>query len=484
MRVQKIAHVQIILATLVLLLIVGTCFIDTKHEPVWVCVGVLIYVIVIASYTILNDWGMKQTKTQYVTMIGHMLLYAVYMRVTGRDSNFALVVPFMLTYLFYQDIKLLKIVNTLVFTVNMLEVAMEIYLYSPRILLSHTNSIVLRIIVLCTLGLTYQAINNHNLAREQAEIEKKEKAWQKQKVMNEQLIQTGNELMAQVKEFEMLFGEMDTRTNVAAESITQIATGIGEAARSTEEQLHQTQNIENDIITMQETFTKSFELFKHFHEELSLSYNTLKVVIEEAHQVSALATGTQEAMDFLKEQSSKIKNITSCVSKLADQTNLLALNAAIEAARAGEQGRGFSVVAEEVNKLSAQTRTYTEDIEVVVNGLMGEMGKVTERITKLVHANHKQYSELQETSQVFESNIPCIHTLRDSFLDSQNILTHIEESSKHMLEHIENLSAVSQEISASSEMTTASVNNLKVLKDETTPYLENLVAHIEKLKTI
>lgn len=484
MRILKISYLQIMLSTLLLFLTVGTYFTDVAFKPTFVVFGVLTYLVVISSYIVLNDWEMKQTKTQYLTMLGHILLYSSYMRITERNNNFAVIVPFMLTYLFYQNIKLLRLVNVLVLLVNVIEIGIEIVTLGPQVIFFYTNSVILRIIVLSALGLTYQAINNHNLAREQATIREKELECERQRATTEKLLQMGNELMIQAKQFETLFVGMDTKTNAAAESISQIAIGIEEAASSTEEQLHQTQCIEKDITIMQQTFTKSLDTFRHFYEELSSSYKTLKVIIGEAHQVSELATSTQEAMSYLKEQSSKIKNITSCVSNLADQTNLLALNAAIEAARAGEQGRGFSVVADEVNKLSAQTREYTKDIETVVNGLMGEMEKVTGSIEQLVSANHKQYSELHETDQTFENNITSIHAMKESFLDLQENLNHIGESMKHMLDHIENLSAVSQEISASAETTTMSVNNLKDLKDETVPHLEKLVTNIEKLKTI
>lgn len=69
------------------------------------------------------------------------------------------------------------------------------------------------------------------------------------------------------------------------------------------------------------------------------------------------------------------------VAKLTQQTDLLALNAAIEAARAGEAGRGFAVVADEVRSLASRTRSFNDEIALMLKDIRASLQEVGVQVT-------------------------------------------------------------------------------------------------------
>ena len=78
---------------------------------------------------------------------------------------------------------------------------------------------------------------------------------------------------------------------------------------------------------------------------------------------------TYQCIETLEQQMEGVTDILDTINAISEQTNLLALNAAIEAARAGEQGRGFAVVADEVRTLAQRSKTSTEDIRQLLDGI-------------------------------------------------------------------------------------------------------------------
>ncbi len=100
---------------------------------------------------------------------------------------------------------------------------------------------------------------------------------------------------------------------------------------------------------------------------LSDSLHQISATMEElaasATTVSQNQANLNSEIKNVDKVASEINSVMELIKAIAGQTNLLGLNAAIEAARAGAAGLGFSVVAQEIRKLSENSRETVGKIE-------------------------------------------------------------------------------------------------------------------------
>jgi len=132
---------------------------------------------------------------------------------------------------------------------------------------------------------------------------------------------------------------------------------------------------------------------------VSSGIEELAVSASEIHSNEQLLNSNmQEVLNFANE----INQILSYVKGIADHTNMLGLNAAIEAARVGEAGRGFGIVAEEIRKLSEQSKSTVPKIKVLTEGIKSKIIDVNSKARETMMSTQEQAAATEEITAAVE----------------------------------------------------------------------------------
>lgn len=109
-----------------------------------------------------------------------------------------------------------------------------------------------------------------------------------------------------------------------------------------------------------------------------------------------------ETIQEIVEYSEKINEISLFIKDIADETKLLGLNAATWAARACDAGRGFGVVAEEIRKLSDQSKSTVPKINEFTSRIKKIVEIASEKSRSSLVASQEQASATEEVTAGLE----------------------------------------------------------------------------------
>ncbi len=142
---------------------------------------------------------------------------------------------------------------------------------------------------------------------------------------------------------------------------------------------------------------------------------TMEELAASATTVSQNQNSLNQEIKNVNAVTGEINQVTTLIKDIADETRLLGLNAAIEAARAGEAGLGFGVVAQEIRKLSADSKQTV--------GTIQEFTKtIKESVEKTVHMGNETAMTVEQQAAIEEvtASIQEIHSLTVQLTDLAN----------------------------------------------------------------
>lgn len=163
----------------------------------------------------------------------------------------------------------------------------------------------------------------------------------------------------------------------------------------------------------------SIEEVSKGNEESAIAINKI------SNNIADVLDTTNIVKNSVNEMQDKLKKFTSAseqIVNIASETNLLALNAAIEAARAGDAGKGFSVVADEVKKLSYESKnvaTSTKNDQELMLNLIKQIYEVSKvLVTKMENVNNL-INDISSVTEEISANSEEISASASSLLDEE-----------------------------------------------------------------
>lgn len=144
------------------------------------------------------------------------------------------------------------------------------------------------------------------------------------------------------------------------------------------------------------------------------------------------------------------------ISEISERTNLLSFNASIEAAHAGSAGVGFRIIANEVKKLSENTK------------------KASDEITKMVGALQDKLEQLSEQSR---QNSELLASLVDSTSKSKKIVSQMSAETDENSQYAQNMLELIEHNRKSIDSVLQSVKkrNIEQLKEFADNASQNLI---------
>ncbi len=272
-------------------------------------------------------------------------------------------------------------------------------------------------------------------------------------------------------------------------AMNEIESGVMQQAKDAEECLNQMDNLSQKIVLVSDNTKEISQIAESTKQSVLQGTITTDDLNKQMVETARIATEIIDEIQNLEKKSASINKIINVINEIANQTNLLSLNASIEAARAGEAGKGFAVVASEIRALADQSKESVNNIKAIIEGIQKDTQSAVDTARQAESVMQLQESAVKNTTLSYKNINESVENLVVYLRQISENVENIEEARVSTLGAIESISAVLEEIAASSNTVNqtageqlSSVEVLNKSADSLNNHAGVLVEAVEKFK--
>ena len=384
---------------------------------------------------------------RYVLGVGFLVFYSYLMFNTTSALAFCYIAVAFIVLIVYVDMKLSIVMSVYAFILNVAVIAKMALTdgLTPE-QVSNTEIQIAFLIFMSVFGI----VSISKVAQIGKETAAKADL---QRDQSEKLLQTTMEVATSITEnIQMAAGESETlgkAIEATKYAMEDLSGGAADTAAAIAEQQCSTEEIDGYIKGVGASTEEIVTEIGNTEESISVADGVMNELLEQVKVSEEKGALVAKEMDELKEYADKMVTIVNLISKVARQTSMLALNASIEAARAGEAGKGFAVVAGEISDLAAQTNHATDDINNLIANVGKSLDEVVVAVDELLASNQNQNEFVGQTAEHFREIGNSARRISEQAVQLKEAVESASAANSAVVESIQNVSAVTEEVSAS-----------------------------------
>lgn len=402
---------------------------------------ILCWVPFFAGDLLLRIRGKADDRYRYALVVGYGIFYTFLICTTDSPIAFTYILPVVSLLVLYKDQKFMGGCAI----ANIASVIVSVF-YHLVVLGQNTATdqknyqLQVACLLLCYIG---YIMSIRHLIESDGALTNSIKADLKRVVTTVEQVKTAsNTIMDGITVVRELATENKHGSDIVVDGMNKLTDHNGQLQSRTASSQEMTGDINSQVQNVASMINDMVSLTAESGKHAKTSSVDLESLVQTAGTMADLSNEVEHILDAFKAEFETVKQETGTIDSISSQTNLLALNASIEAARAGEAGKGFSVVAEQIRKLSTETKDSSGQISEALSRLDEISGKMTSSIEETLKLIQATLEKVTQTGENVNKITQDSSLLGEHIQTIDSAMKEVESSNRQLVENMEQVSSI------------------------------------------